>query len=213
MSNAQENQTTAEQAPTDSQDAAWVTIPAKQSPEALAALVDDMEAIIRVNPYYVYKTKWKKTADNCYETDYSNLSNQQEMSSRFCVERESDARWVIRYEDGIKKQTALEIEPTEFGSKLTIIDDYDGTTEAERESRQDEVDKSLKAWGEGLFAYFQRWKRLSWIPGWKWYTRKIWIPMKPSARRITYMLLMIELAFIGLFFFSMLILWVEQNYN
>jgi len=202
-----------QQAPIDSTDAAWVSIPAKQSVAALTALCEDIEAIVRVNPYYVYKNKWIKSGDNCYQTEFSNLSNEQEVSQSFCVDRESATRWVIRYETGLKTRTVLEIEPTESGSKLTITDDYSGSSEQEREARKQEVDKSLKAWGQGLYTYFLRWHRLGWIPGWKAYTRKVWIPMKPSARRITYMLLMVELGFIGLFFFSMLILWIEQNYH
>lgn len=199
-------------APIDSKNAAWVTIPAKQSVTKLAALCDDIEAIIRVNPYYVYKEKWVKKDDNCYETELSNLSNEQVLSLKFCVERETETRWVIHYEDSLKTKTVMEIEATDFGSQLTITDDYKGITEKELETRENEVDKSLKAWGTGLHSYFLRWKRLSWIPGWKLYTRRVWIPMNPSARRITYMLLMIEFAFIGLFGFSMLILWIEQNY-
>jgi hypothetical protein len=202
-----------EKAPIDSTDAAWVSVPARQSVESLTRLCEDIEAIVRVNPYYVYNKKWRQTSEHCYETDYNNLSNDQQVHQTLCVDRESPTRWVIRYEGGLKTRTVLEIEPTEFGSKLTITDDYEGIGEAERKSRQHEVDKSLKAWGQGLYAYFLKWRRFSWIPGWKWYTRKIWIPMKPSARRITYMLLMIELAFAGLFFFSMLILWIEKTYN
>ena len=201
-----------QKAPIDSQDVAWVTVPAKQSVEALSRLCEDVEAIIRVNPYYVYKNTWGRTGDNCFHTEYSNLSNEQEVSQDFCVERESPSKWIIKYKDSLKQRTILEIEATQFGSKLTIVDDYEGITEDEKETRQHEVDKSLKAWGQGLHGYFLRWHRFSWIPGWKWYTRKVWIPMKPSARRITYMLLMVELAFIGLFGFSMLILWIEQTY-
>jgi len=211
--NEPQNLSTEQQAPIDSTDAAWVSIPAKQSVEALATLCEDIEAIVRVNPYYVYKQKWVKTGDHCYQTDFSNLSNEREVSQTLCVDRESPTRWVIRYEPGLKTRTVLEIEPTEFGSKLTITDDYSGSSEQEREARQQEVDRSLKAWGQGLYTYFLRWHRYSWIPGWKWYTRRMWIPMKPAARRITYMLLMVEIAFVGLFLFSMLILWIEQNYH
>lgn len=201
-----------QKAPIDSQDVAWVTVPAKQSVKTLARLCEDIEAIIRVNPYYVFKNKWQRTDGNCFHTEFSNLSNEQEVSLDFCVERESSTRWVIRYKDSLKQRTVLEIEATEFGSQLTITDDYEGVTEETKNARKHEVDKSLKAWGQGLHGYFLRWHRFSKIPGWKWYTRKIWIPMKPSARRITYMLLMIELAFIVLFGFSMLILWIEQSY-
>lgn len=202
-----------EKAPIDSQDAAWVTIPVKQSVEELIKLCENTEAIIRVNPYYIYKKKWLQTDEGCYQTEFSNLSNLQELNIKFCINRETKTRWVITYENCLKKKTVLEIEATDIGSQLTITDDYEGVTKDELKSRQEEVDKSQKAWGKALFGYFLRWKRFGWIPGWGLYTYRFWIPMKPAARRITYMLLMIEIAFIGLFGFSMLILWTEQNYG
>jgi len=200
--------------PIDSTDAAWVSIPAKQSPAQLAKLCSDIEAIIRVNPYYVYNEKWSPVEDNCFRVNYNNLSNLQDVEQTLCVKQESEFRWVVSYDSGIKTRTVFEITrgASGDGSMLTITDDYQGLTDEAREARKDEVDKSLKAWGQGLYTYFKRWARLSWIPGWKWYTRRVWIPMKPSARRITYMLLMMEAAFIVLFAFSILILWIERNY-
>lgn len=200
--------------PIDSKDAAWVSIPARQSPAELAVLCSDLEAIVRVNPYYVFNEKWKRVQGNCFQLNYSNLSNLSEIEQTICIEQEAGFRWVVSYNSGIKKRTVFEISPdaSGTGSVLTITDDYQGLTDEEREARKDEADKSLKAWGQALFTYFKRWSQLSWIPGWKWYTRRVWIPMKPSARRITYMLLMIEVAFIVLFAFSILILWIEHNY-
>lgn len=200
--------------PIDTTDAAWVSIPARQTPAQLAALCADIEAIIRVNPYYVFNGKWKRVDGNCFHISLSNLSNLQEIEQSICIAQESQFRWVVNYDSGIKKRTVFEIAPaaTGTGSVLTITDDYQGLTDEERETRKDEADKSLKAWGQGLFVYFKRWSRLRWIPGWRWYTRRVWIPMKPSARRITYMLLMMEAAFVVLFAFSILILWIERNY-
>lgn len=206
-----ETQTT-EPAPIDTEDAAWVMIPAKQSPGKLEQLCQDVEALIRVNPYYVFTEKeCPKQGDNQYHLSFLNLSNQKDVECDITITREGDDR-VVSYSNGLKQRTVFRIEPTEEGSKLTIIDDYSGMSETDREQRQDEVDRSLTAWGKGLYAYFRRWHYLSWIPGWKWYTRKVWIGMNPSARRITYMLLLIEIAFLGLFGFSMLILWAEHHF-
>ena len=46
--------------------------------------------------------------------------------------------------------------------------------------------------------YLVRWHRWSRIAPWRWYMQHIWLPMKPAARRITYMLLWITLAEIAL---------------
>ena len=84
------------------------------------------------------------------------------------------------------------------GSNLTIIDSYDTLTTAERMQRLNEVDKSLVKWAEDIQQYLIQWNRWSKFTPWRWYMKYIWQPMKPSARRITYMLLWISLAEISL---------------
>ena len=70
---------------------------------------------------------------------------------------------------------------------------------SEREKSLDEVDKSLVNWGNDLYRYLRQWKRWSWVPGWQWYMRKIWQPMKPMGRRIAYILFVISAAEMILF--------------
>ena len=52
-----------EQAPIDSTDAAWVTIKTPLSPDALMGFSKDIEALVRVNPYYVFKS-WRESTDD-----------------------------------------------------------------------------------------------------------------------------------------------------
>ncbi|GMR19990.1 MAG: hypothetical protein BMS9Abin36_0585 [Gammaproteobacteria bacterium] len=187
---------------------AWIRIPTRHKPETLKTFCDDIEAIIRVNPYYVFKS-FDKSGGDAYQLEFENLSNLQHVNVAIKVKRTSNQELIIHYDSGIKRRTVLSIEPSDIGSTLIIVEDYDGLSDQEQEQHKDEVDKSLNAWGTSLFAYFGRFRRWSWIPGWRWYTRRVWIPMKPQARRITNMLLLIEVSFFGLFLFSMLIWWVE----
>ena len=58
-------------------------------------------------------------------------------------------------------------------------------------ARVAETDRSLLAWGGDLYRYFRDWRRWSWLMPWRWYMRRVWRGMKPTARRIAYMLWMV----------------------
>jgi hypothetical protein len=91
------------------------------------------------------------------------------------------------------------------------VDDYSRLPAAEREQRMDEVDRSLTAWGRGLYTYLAQVRRWGWCPPWRWYMRRLWVPMKPMARRISWMLIMINAVFFVLFLLVALIFWIEQG--
>jgi hypothetical protein len=57
-----------------------------------------------------------------------------------------------------------------------------------------------------------RLQRYSRVPGWRWYIRRLWIPMKPSARRIVWLLAIISLVEFAFFCFVLLI-WVVEQYK
>jgi hypothetical protein len=76
----------------------------------------------------------------------------------------------------------------EIGSLLVVTDVYEGGTAAERRARGGEVDLSLNAWGRALHDYLRLWSRWSWLGPWRWYMRRAWQPMTPSARRIVWMI-------------------------
>jgi hypothetical protein len=196
--------------PTDSRDVAWVAIPAPQKPAELAGLCRDVEVLFRVNPYY-YFAGFKPTGPASFHAEFENQSNKQQVTVDFDVTPGPGQGLTVNYRQGLKKRTFFTIDPYESGSRLVIVDDYESLPEAEREARLAEVDKSLQAWGEALRLYFLRLKRWSWAPGWRWYMRRAWVPMKPSARRIVWMLYLITLVEFLFFLFVMLIYLIEQG--
>ena len=105
---------------------------------------------------------------------------------------------ILNYSNGIKKKTVLKIEPSEYGSKLTITDNYDGLSEEEHQLHMHEVDKSLINWADYLQRFLITWNKWSKFGLWRWYMKRIWQPMKPAGRRITYMLLWITLVEVAL---------------
>lgn len=196
--------------PTDSKDVAWVAIPTPQTPAELAPHLRDVEVLLRINPYYYFNV-WRKTGPDSYHVELENQSNQQNLALDFDVTPGPGQGVTLSYRQGLKKRTFFTFEPYGTGSRLLVTDDYEALPEAEREARMAEVDKSLKAWGEALRLYFLRIKRWSWVPGWRWYMRRVWVPMKPSARRIVWLLFLITVVEFLFFLFVLLIYVIEQS--
>ena len=196
--------------PIDSSDVAWAAVPAHQSPEELSAICRDVEALFRVNPY-LYFSQWRQSGPTSYHAEFENQSNDRKLALDLDVTSGPGLGATVRYSTGLKRRTVFSIEPFAQGSRLVIVDDYGGVAEAEREQRLAEVDKSLKAWGEALRVYFLRLRRYRRLPGWRWYIRRVWVPMKPSQRRIVWLLYLITVVEFFFFLFVLLIYVIEQN--
>lgn len=194
----------------DSGDAAWASIAVPFPPDALNEHCRDVEALFRINPYYYFDV-WRQTGPDSFHAEFENQSNRVRQSLDLRIIRDSGRRLSVTYSDGIKKRTVFSIEPALAGSRLIITDDYDRLALPEREKRGSEVDRSLEAWAESLRLYFLRQKRWSWLPGWRWYMRRVWMPMKPSARRIVWFIYLITIAEFFFFLFVLLIYLIEQK--
>lgn len=192
-----------------SSDAAWVSLPTPLALPALQELCRDVEAIFRLNPYYYFKS-WTQTGPADYALEFENQSNQTNNTVTIHVTA-AVGGFTVSYDQGLKKRTVFSLEATADGSKLSVTDDYESIPESERAQRLLEVDRSLQAWGEALRLYFFRQKRWAWLPGWRWYMRRLWIPMKPSARRIVWMLYLITAAEFAFFVLIILIWWSEHR--
>lgn len=196
--------------PVESTDAVWASFLVAFPPEVVHRHCRDVEAMYRINPYYYFNV-WRKTGPETFHVEFENQSNKTRLSLDLNVIPESGHGLTVAYVGGIKKRTVFTIEPAREGSRITITDDYDLLPAKEREERKAEVDKSLNAWAEALRIYFLRLKRWSWLPGWRWYLRRVWVPMKPSSRRIVWLVYLITIAEFFFFLFVMLIYVLEQD--
>ena len=188
-------------APTDSKDAAWASFMLPMDKHVLIDFCQDVSRLFRINPYLEFE-KWEACGDNSYRMMARNISNDPpiKINNKLQVEPTHDGV-LIRYNGGLKSSTTFKVEAADEGSRITIIEDYEALDEQERQNRLDEVDKSLTKWAQDIQTYLLRWKRWSWFAPWRWYMNKIWQPMKPTGRRITYMLLwisIVEVSVIGL---------------
>jgi hypothetical protein len=186
--------------------AAWVVIETPLAPGDLSAFCRDLERLFRINPYLEFR-EWRGTAPGPIAAAFRNLSNQREFALQLVIERASESDFTVRYDRGIKRSTRFEIEPSAGGSRLRITDEYRGADGADI----GEVDKSLQAWGVALRDYLLREQRWRWCAPWRWYMRRVWVPMKPVARRITFIILMVTLAEIALIALVLAIYWAEHR--
>lgn len=186
-------------------DAAWVVIETPLVPGVLAAFCSDLERLYRINPYLEFGL-WRATAPGTFAVAFRNLSNQRKFELQMSVEPASASDFTVHYDRGIKRSTRFEIESASTGSRLRITDEYHGTA-----ADTGEVDKSMHAWGVALRDYLMREQRWGWCGAWRWYMRQVWVPMKPSARRITFIILMVTLAEIALIALVLAIYWIEHR--
>ncbi|MEE8343335.1 MAG: hypothetical protein V3R51_05985 [Gammaproteobacteria bacterium] len=187
----------------DTDDAAWITIETPFNSASLRSFLDDVERLYRINPMLEFD-EWRQDDKNRFRLRAKNLSNGRQLETFLTVDNTEDGL-MVRYSDGLRRSTCFRIEERPDGNaNLIVTDDYSGTSIEEREARIDEVDKSLAQWGQALHQYMHRWKRWSRVPGWQYYMRRIWQPMKPMARRITFILIVLAAAefVVFLFFFT-----------
>jgi len=182
------------------EDIAWANF---LTPLSVQALLDfcqkDIERLLRINPFLEFE-EWQDLGRERFHFIVRNFS--QEAPFELDVELHSKvqpAGLKLQYSDGLKLTTTFLIEPADEGSKLTIIDYYNPhLSEEEKVARLGEVDKSLEVWAGDLQKYIVRWNKWARFVPWRWYMTKVWQPMKPTARRITYMLLWISFVEVAL---------------
>jgi len=182
-------------------DAVWASVNTPLSVDKLMEFCADTERLFRINPMLEFK-KWEPTTENHFTFGGKNISQEIPFDFEFGFSvRKLDDGFQVDYDQGIKYSTVFKIEDADQGSRLTITERYDRLPVEERDAHLLEVDKSIAIWAEYLQKYLISWKSWSRFGLWRWYMRRIWQPMKPSARRITYMLLwitIIEIALIAL---------------
>lgn len=176
-------------------DIAWASF---RTPLCVQALIDflqkDTERLLRINPFLEFK-EWRDFGDERFHFSVRNLS--QKKPFEWATELHSEIQPTglkLTYKEGLKLTTTFLVESADEGSRLTITDYYNSDlSEEEKLARLGEVDKSLQVWARDLQQYIVRWNKWSRFSPWRWYMTKVWQPMKPTARRITYMLLWISL--------------------
>lgn len=190
-------------------DAAWVVLETPLQAAELAAFCQQFETLYRINPFLEFET-WRQCTPHEFHAVFRNHSNGQRVTLEAAVTLESDRAWRVDFAYGLKKCTRFEVEPRPQGSRLTITDEYRAAA-ADGAAAGREVDRSLHAWGVALKAYLERDRRWGWLPLYRAFMHRLWLPMKPAARRITFLVLVIGLADIVLVALGFAIYWLETG--
>lgn len=183
-------------------DAFWASVTVPMAAEDLFLFCLDIERLFRINPYLEFE-RWQ-CLDGIYRIAGRNISQIPpfQFHYEFTLQQTPSRQLVLTYlGDSLKASTTITCEPQPHGALFSIIDDYGQLPESVRQQRLAEVDHSLVKWLEEIQSYLVLWRRWSRFGVWRWYMRRIWQPLKPSARRVVYMLLwitLVEVVFIAL---------------
>lgn len=191
-------------------DAAWVTVEVPLALETLREFCRDVERLYRINPCLEIAS-WRPVDDDTFRAAWRNTSNQRDYALDLRIERASADEFQVDYSEGLKRCTRFVLAPAAAGSRLTITDDYSGVPEEARVRRVAEVDPTLVPWGWALHAYLRRERRWGRNALYRWTMRRVWLPMKPTARRITTLLVVITAAELLIVAFVALIWWIEHR--
>lgn len=195
--------------PVKSTDAAWASFNTPLDPQSLRSFCSDIERLFRINPMLEF-SKWQALGGDRYLFAGRNISQEEPFEFEFELQvRELADGYHVDYTNSLKSSTTFKIEPAKEGSKLTIVDNYEGLSEEIRKSRSGEVDRSLTVWAEYLQKFLFIWQRWSRFGLWRWYMRRVWQPMKPTGRRITFILLAISLVEVALIALGAAIFFIE----
>jgi len=174
------------------EDKAWVEFKTPLNKKELFQFCKDIEVLFRINPYLEIKL-WEKLSDKNYRMHVINHSQIPEFELRTEFEKKISKNEIkLKYNTGIKSNTVFSINPEPNGSKLTIVENYHTDLNDSIENYLILVDKSLKKWAEEVQQFLIHWKRWCWFSPWRLYKLRIWLPMKPLARRVTDILLFVS---------------------
>jgi len=193
------------------EDCARVEIRTPWSPEALRVFVQDVERLLRINPFYEFELfDWVRPGRHA-RLKGINHANGMPFDLSLHVDRKADGLQ-LQWQGWLKPETRVEIrDDGHGGSSLVIVDDYSSLPKEERRRRRNEADSSLLAWGHALSRHLRWRSRLSLVPGAIAILDRLWLRMKPSARRISAMIVIVTLAELLVFAAVFTIFWLEWH--
>ena len=196
----------------DEENAAWASVNTPLPPEELIAFCqEDVERLFRINPYLEFKA-WRTIGERRHTFAAVNSSRENPFEFSFELEVDLQPDGVsIHYLEGLKRSTRFRVEPSEHGSKLTIIEDYRTPPAGATDETLLEVDRSLVTWAGDIQKFLVQWHQWQWLQPWRWYMNRVWKRMKPSGRRIAYIFWWITLVEIALIALGAGIYWLEYS--
>lgn len=156
------------------------------APDEVFAFLCRIELAFRLNPLLAIDS-WTP-AEWGFRYEGFNESNRQPVAISAQVELvPAERRVCLTYDSGLKRGTALSIEPATEGARLVVVERYPRIEDPD-DPRVAEVDKSLVPWVATLRRHLLARRRWGWLPGWAWWQERFLPAMKPAQRRIVRLL-------------------------
>jgi hypothetical protein len=175
--------------------AAWVDIDLPQPAQEIAAYVQDVERLLRLNPHLEI-SRIERAGENRYRLEGLNEMNCLAVSCGLTFQPTGLRGYMLRYDAGLKQATEIDVEPHGAGSRLRIRETY---RQPQSGAELEQVDRSLTPWGQAIRRHFlglARWGRL---PGYRRWREGLWLDMRPRERRITRLIVLATAIEFGLF--------------
>ena len=190
----------------------WVTLEIATPPAALFEYLKNFERLFRLNPYLDIKQWVEREGGKRFQLEALNEMNGVTYSLDIDVESiQASTYFLLRYSQGLKETLEITIQAAsdQHKSILTLREHYHQTTQEQREQQLQEIDHSLIPWGKSIRLYILGLQRWAWFWPYRWYHEKVWLPMRPTHRRISRMLIWVTLLEFVVFLFVFIIYWLE----
>lgn len=199
------------------EDSAWISVDLPLPAGELYTFMQKVERLFRLNPFLEIKS-WQeeKPGSICQgkQIRFDSLNEMNGLQQQLVLEVsevQPGSSFSLRYESGLKQDTVFSVQGlTPTTSQLIVKERYPAEiSAAERESRLNEVDRSLVPWGAAIHGYFVRRRRWGWLPFYNRLQDTFWLGMTPRHRRIARLLILTTALEFVVFLFVFIIYWLE----
>ena len=198
----------------DDANAAWVMAEVPLPTATVAAFVQDIGRLIRLNPFLEIES-WSGPAGPIAAGNRYRLRGLNEMNGlRFDAVLAIDhvdpvGGFRASYETGLKRALEASVDGGREGARLTLREHYHTPPEGD-EAALAQIDRSLVPWGAAVRRHLIGRKRWGWLPGYVPIVERFWLAMSPRQRRISRMIAWISVAEFVLFMLLAAVLWSES---
>jgi len=166
--------------PAAAENAAWVDIDLPQAAQDVAAYLQDIERLLRLNPHLDI-VRFARDGDSRFRIEGLNEMNGLAVSCGLTFQATGLRGCRLSYDAGLKLTTEVDVEPQGAGARLRIRETYRPPAD---DTELAQVDRSLTPWGESVRRHFLGLARWGRMPGYRWWRERVWLGLRPRERRI-----------------------------
>lgn len=198
----------------ESEPVVWATVEVPAPPADVRAFAGDLATVVRLHPYLDIRA-WEGPPGPVREGGRYRLHALSEWTGierdlALTVEQADDSGYRIAYSEGLKHALELRVAGHEDGAALTLREHYREPGEADRDSLNREIDRSITPWAVALRRDFLRTRRWGRNAVFRW-LRRYWLGMRPRERRVARLIVWVTVLEFVVFLFVFAIFWNEAT--